>query len=374
MVSLLRHLDRDRFLPHLYLIYRSGPLLEEIPNDVVITSFEERSAGARLYLPGLNHRRRVRDMTRYLQEVKADVAYDRTFLMTLIAADAAWRAGVPNVSTVVTDPSLGFAPVAGRFAGVKRRLLHRLYSHSSCVLANSAGAARSAERFYELTTDSVRVHYNGLDLDAVADKSRRPVQDDWWHAESDRTVCRLVTAGRLNREKGFHVLIEALHAAQQQRPETEFRLAILGEGSAREDLSRQIAAHQLTEQIRLVGFQQNAPAWYKSADIFVLPSFLEGMPNVLLEAMATETCVISTDCPSGPAEILDHGTYGTLIPVNHVDRLADALLTESAALTTQTAIDRRAAAAQRVRERFSIQSAVEQLQDIFDELRKTPAT
>ncbi len=115
LVSLLRNLDRERFEPFLYLVYRSGPLLDLIPKDVPITSFEERVTASRLYLPGLMHSRRVRDFARFLQEVRADVSYDRTFLMTLISAAGAQRVGVPNVSTIVTDPETGFAPVAGRF-------------------------------------------------------------------------------------------------------------------------------------------------------------------------------------------------------------------------------------------------------------------
>lgn len=375
MISLLRNLDRDRFEPHLYLIYRQGPLLAEVPDDVPVVSFEDRAAGSRLYLPGLNHRRRVRDLTCYLQESRAHVSYDRTFLMTLIAADAAQRAGVPNVSTIVTDPRLGFAPVAGRFQRTKRRLLHRLYSQSTQVLANSEGAARSAEQFYDLPAGTVDVHYNGLDLAAIAEKSRQPIDDDWWTADGNRPVLRIVTAGRLNREKGFHLLIDAVAALQQQQPERECRLAILGEGGAHAALQQQIDGHHLGRQIQLVGFRQNAPAWYKSADVFVLPSFLEGMPNVLLESMAVRTSVISTDCPSGPSEILQDGRFGQLIPVNDVSALTMALSQQCE--QQQEAADhqkRLEAAHQRVLELFTIQSATNRLQNIFDHLTSRTAS
>ena len=76
MLLLLRHLDRQRFEPFLYLVYKSGPLLEQVPVDVSVTSFDTRVTPSRLYLPGLMHSRRVRDFARFLQEVKADVSYD----------------------------------------------------------------------------------------------------------------------------------------------------------------------------------------------------------------------------------------------------------------------------------------------------------
>lgn len=131
MILLLRHLDRTLFEPHLYLVYKSGPLLDQVPTDVPVVSFDTRVTPSRIYLPGLMHSRRVRDYARYLQEVQADVSYDRTFLMTLISAAGAQRAGVPNVSTIVTNPETGFAPVAGRFQRFKKRILHRLYNNSA---------------------------------------------------------------------------------------------------------------------------------------------------------------------------------------------------------------------------------------------------
>ena len=148
MLLLLRHLDRRQFEPLLYLVYKSGPLLNQVPSDVPVTSFDTRVTTSRIYFPGLMHCRRVRDYARFLQEVNADVSYDRTFLMTLISAAGAHKAGVPNVSTIVTDPETGFAPVAGRFQWFKRKILHRLYNNSAQVLAVSNGAREAAIRFY----------------------------------------------------------------------------------------------------------------------------------------------------------------------------------------------------------------------------------
>ena len=95
IVSALTHLDRDRFEPFLYLVYRSGPLLSLVPDDVPIAAFEERDIRPPTAIPGRMHRRRVADMRRYLQELQADLSYDRTFLMTLVSADASQQLGIP---------------------------------------------------------------------------------------------------------------------------------------------------------------------------------------------------------------------------------------------------------------------------------------
>ena len=364
---LLRHLDRQLFQPFLYLIYKSGPLLDLVPSDVQIDSFDSRVTDSRIYLPGLMHSRRVQDFATYLSEVKADVSYDRTFLMTLISAAGAQKVGVPNVSTIVTNPETGFAPVAGRFQWFKRRMLHRLYNNSAQVLAVSDGAREAAIRFYGIQPDRIATHLNGVDVEWIQQQADQKINEEWWTGDrrsgSASRVFRIVTAGRLNEQKGFHFLIEAITQLRSRHRDIEFRLAILGDGPRREKLERQIAESDLRSTVHLTGFQDNAVAWYSSADVFVLPSLIEGMPNVLLEAMACGTPVISSDCPSGPAQILDGGRYGKLIPASSVEKLQDAI--EATLLDTKTA-ERTANAAQaHVAENWSVQNATRQLEQIL---------
>ena len=365
LVSLLRHIDRTRIEPFLYLVYGSGPLLAEVPDDVPINTFESRNTNRPTVFPGAMHRQRVNDMSHFLREVQADVSYDRTFLMTLIAADAAQRVKIPNVSTIVTDPKYGFRSVAGRFQSVKRRRLQGLYARSACVVANSSGAARSAETFYGLAPRSVTTLYNGVDIDLVAQQASVSINDDWWNATGPgRQIFRIVTAGRLNREKGFHLLVDAVAQLRSLNPSVDFRLAILGEGDGRQALETQVAELLLQDTVRLPGFRSEAPAWYKSADLFVLPSFFEGMPNVLLESMACDTAVLSTDCPSGPAEILDSGRFGVLCPTGDVNALAaeiEKFVADAGHAKCYTSI-----AAEHVRQSFAISATAERLGNLLE--------
>ncbi len=364
IVSTLTHLDRERFEPFLYVVYRSGPLLPLLPADVPLAAFEERDSRPATRIPGGMHRRRVADMKRYLREVDADLSYDRTFLMTLVAAEAAQRQGVPNVSTIVTDPATGFAPIAGRFQWFKRRRLRRLYENSAAVLAVSNGAARSAESFYGLTPRRVVTQYNGVEVEAVRPEKSWP-PSEWWSAPAirDRRLIRIVSAGRLNHEKGFHLLIDAVALLQKEVPEIEFRLAFLGEGEKRAALQQQIDLHGLTDQVSLEGFQRETAIWFATADLFVLPSLVEGMPNVLLEAMACETPVLAARCPHGPEEILGKDEYGLLCEPNSVKSLVDGIrrfLSDSSATRQRTT-----AAFDRINSVFSQQVAVRRLEKIF---------
>jgi glycosyltransferase involved in cell wall biosynthesis len=364
LIHVLTHLDRSRYEPLLYVVDSNGPLRSLIPDDVPVTAFVERVRSPKLYLPGRMHALRVRDYASFLKSVRADLSYDRTFLMTLIAAAGAQRAGVPNVSTIVTDPETGFAPVAGRFAWFKRRLLHRLYNKSTQVLAVSEGVRESAIRFYGIEPQRIATHRNGVDITRISEQAAESVADTWWTAPADRRVVRVVSAGRLNHEKGFHVLIDAIARARAQRPDWDWRVALLGEGSHRERLQSQIDAAGLRETVKLPGFVMNAPAWFSSADLFVLASLVEGSPNVLLEAMACGAAVIATDCRSGPAELLDHGRFGRLVPVENPSALAAAIV--SAANEAGESRSRAAVARIEVHRQYSIERTVERLEAVFE--------
>ena len=246
-------------------------------------------------------------------------------------------------------------------------MLHKLYNNSTQVLAVSDGAREAAIRFYGIQRDRIATHLNGVDVDWVYQRAQQSIDDAWWtrdqQSQSASRVFRIVTAGRLNEQKGFHLLIDAISMVRGRHPDIEFRLAILGDGSRRENLERQIAGLNLHETVHLTGFQDNAIAWYRSADVFVLPSLIEGMPNVLLEAMACGTPVISSDCHSGPAEILQGGRFGQLIPVGSADALRDAI--ETMLLQSSAAEEIANAAQTYIAENWSAQSAAKRLEKVL---------
>lgn len=133
----------------------------------------------------------------------------------------------------------------------------------------------------------------------------------------------LLAAGRLTRQKGFDLLLQAFAKLRDRHP--SWTLAIAGEGEERAALEAQIISLGLQEQVSLLGFRSDMGALLSAAEIFVLPSRFEGFPNALCEAMAAGKAVVAIDCPSGPADLIQHGRNGLLTPMEDADRLADAL-------------------------------------------------
>jgi glycosyltransferase involved in cell wall biosynthesis len=180
---------------------------------------------------------------------------------------------------------------------------------------------------------SRHVHaYNIIDADSYP-----PVQgkldDPWMRGPRYHTI---VAAGSLEPWKGFAELIEAM--TQVVRTVPDARLTILGEGSQRTALQARIDALDLGNNIRLHGNVEDPLNYFTQAGTFVLSSHVEGLPNVLVEAMLCGCTPVAANCPTGPREVLQDGRYGYLIPVNAPEALAEGILRSIAAPTPPEAL------------------------------------
>lgn len=147
-----------------------------------------------------------------------------------------------------------------------------------------------------------------------------PLDHPWL---SDCASPTLVAAGRLATWKGFGDLIDAIPIVKAKCP---VRLLILGDGPLRGELQARINAMGLNDSVQLVGYVENPLKYFYRADIFVLSSHVEGLPNVLVEAMLCGCTPVSTDCPTGPREVLDNGRYGYLVKPRDSSSIADGIL------------------------------------------------
>ena len=132
----------------------------------------------------------------------------------------------------------------------------------------------------------------------------------------------ILAAGRLTAQKDYPTLIKAFARLNAQRPS---RLIILGEGRMRKALERLVKGLDLTDHVSLPGWVENPFAFMSRASLFVLSSRFEGLPGVLVQALACGCPCVSTNCPAGPAEILQDGKFGPLVPVGDEQALADAM-------------------------------------------------
>jgi len=203
-----------------------------------------------------------------------------------------------------------------------------------------------------LPRERIQVIYNPVLTPQIPSMAAMPL-DHPWFAPGEPPV--ILGAGRLRREKDFASLIRAFARLRTQRP---VRLVILGEGEERAALEALVQVLGIESVVSLPGFVENPFTYMSKATVFVISSVWEGFGNVLVEAMACGMPVVSTDCPSGPSEILEYGRYGPLVPVGDIEALAEAI-----GLTLENPID--AETLQRRAGNFSIDNIPDQYLDIL---------
>ncbi len=189
------------------------------------------------------------------------------------------------------------------------------------MVAVSGGAAQMASAVLGVPEDNISVIYNPAGTVRNLDRLVKEAPDHPWFRDGGPPV--VLGAGRLVRQKDFGVLIEAFHRVQSEYPS---RLVILGEGERRNELEGMVRARGLEDRVSLPGWAENPFAYMARAALFVLSSRYEGFGIVLVEAMACGCPAVSTDCPAGPAEILEDPRL--LAPVGDPEALARTMLRE----------------------------------------------
>ncbi len=200
-----------------------------------------------------------------------------------------------------------------------RQLVKRFYPYADAIVACSKGVAEDLVQSMKVPREQVHVIYNPTDPDIDA-KAQEPVDHPWFN---ENKIPVILSVARLDPQKDLQTLIRAFSIVRKERPA---RLAILGEGSERPKLKGLVRELGLEEDVWMPGFVDNPFKFMKRSAVFVLSSRFEGFGMVIAEALAVGTPVVSTDCPSGPSEILEGGKWGKLVPVGDHEKLAEAIL------------------------------------------------
>lgn len=221
---------------------------------------------------------------------------------------------------IISEQSTPSARTFSKGDTLERALIKKFYPWANRIIAVCRGVKEDLVRNFNLSPRKIRVIHNGIDIEGVKRQSHEPVTEHPWFREK---VPILINVASLRAIKGQQYLLRAF---EKVRRRVECRLVILGQGEKEKELKNLAKSLGVSRDVAFLGFQENPFKFMKGASVFVLSSLCEGLPLVLLEAMAVGTPVISTDCPSGPREIIKHSQNGLLVPARDVTSLARAMM------------------------------------------------
>jgi glycosyltransferase involved in cell wall biosynthesis len=238
---------------------------------------------------------------------------------------AAWSRGLPGVKTKVwggvhNSLSLGQEGMNPFLRWRKNLGIRHACKAFEGLVAVSHGVAEDFIRTTGVPGEKVHVIFNPILKPELLERALEGPPHPWFGSGSPPVI---LGVGRLARQKDFPTLIRAFAKVLETRP---CRLILLGEGRERPALEKLICEMGLGDAVDLPGFVENPFSFMSRAALLVLSSAWEGFGNVLAEALALGLPVVSTDCPSGPREILEEGRFGTLVPVGNVEAMAKAMM------------------------------------------------
>lgn len=340
--TLLDRLDRDRFAPAACLVTDRSSY--PVPDDVEVSTLGYRGLWD---LP-----RTLSRLRRTIERQRPDLVLSNVLSTNCLTGGALYGLADPPPWVA----RVGLAPEIGE-PRLQRLWARRCYPLARAVVCNSEHMLESFAKIYPEAAGRSRAIPNPTDFKRLEKLAAEPPPH-----ELDGGRLTLIAVGRLNRQKRFDVLLQAL---ARVRRDFDVRLWICGEGPLRSRIARWITELGLDDGVEMPGFCDNPFALIRRADLFVMTSDFEGLPNALIEAQGLGLPAVATDCPYGPAEIVEDGVTGRLVPV------ADPMAVARAVIEILGDSERRRrmgeAAARRARRRFDVVRVMPRWQKLLAE-------
>lgn len=276
----------------------------------------------------------------YLRAEQPDVVFS-ALAYSNVAAIIARRAANVATRVVVSERNIITARALASNVPRMRRLpevLKHFYPQADAISAVSDGVGNDLARCTGIARECIVTTYSPIVHGRMLELAKAPAPHPWL---DERATPVVLAVGKLKPQKGFDLLLKAFSRVLASR---SARLLVLGKGPLEARLRAQAVSLGVADRVAFLGFVANPFAAMARAGVFVLSSVWEGLPSVLIQAMACGAPVVSTDCPAGPAEILDGGALAPLVPVGDVAALAESINAVLASRPDTTRLQRKAEA------------------------------
>ncbi|MBU9723082.1 MULTISPECIES: glycosyltransferase [Bacillaceae] len=314
IVNILKFVDRKKIEPEYLALNLVGPFVELLPEDIKVSDLQTEKVS-----------KSIIKLIKSINKSNPDIIMST--LSNLNLAILFIKPFLRRKTKIIVRQSNTLNKIFEQYPYWKKCIYKLSYSYlyrkADKIIVQSEGMKEDLLIMFPSLKDKVIRIPNPIDLNEISVKLESVRKTSTEYNDGCKTI-KIVAVGRLTYQKGFDTLLKAFKQLKKNKP--NIQLSIVGEGPLKGELKELTSKLDIMEDVDFKGFVNNPYEVIYNSDIFVLPSRYEGFPNILLEALACETKIVATDCKSGPREILGANKYGTLVKVDDVNELSNALL------------------------------------------------
>jgi len=304
MVKIANELQERGYKIEIIVVDATGPYKSLIKPEIEVAEIGGSNTVDILY-----------NLWTHLRNTETNVLLSTMEIPNIVSVVATRRLSIPTVIRIASVNSMRSRQGKHKLIPTLKRLT---YPHAESIVTISDGVARDLSDIIGVPAPRMRTIHNPAYDPDIPCESREPVEHKWLNDQKKNVV---IGVGNMKPAKDFSTLLDAMARVDNE----DTHLIILGKGDLKHELVQQATALGIRGRVSFPGFVDNPYAYMAKADVFALSSAWEGFGNVIVEAMACETPVVCTDCPGGPAEILDKGTYGHLVSVGDDAAMSEAI-------------------------------------------------
>jgi glycosyltransferase involved in cell wall biosynthesis len=308
---LLQYIDRSKYEVSLLLMKREGEHLVDVPKDVVV--FDTKAKSLWVFLPAL---------LKNIRKVSPDVVFSIDGGVNVPLSIIAFFSPQRKWKCILSERNILFPPGKNKLKRSLMLLAKKIfYRFADELTAVSEGVRADMQNRLSISSHRIKIVYNPVVEKSMLLQATEMVNHPWF--SETRQLPVVVHAGRFVYQKDHAMLVNAFAILNKK---VSCRLFLLGDGPLQPSIRKMVTEKGLDDVVQFAGFDLNPFKFFSKCDLFVLSSLHEGMPGVLIQAMACGAASISTNCPSGPDEIIDRpGVNGILVPISDSNAMANAM-------------------------------------------------
>ncbi len=303
IVNIMNNIDRNKYEIHLIIFKNIGELKDELKDDIIIHDLQVLSVKKGLF-----------KLYKTIKDLNPEILFSGIAHVNLMISMM-----IPflpkNIKFIARETNtVSMQLQTEKQAWIYKIMYQLFYNNYQLIIAQSNYMKNDLVQNYSIEENKIKVIYNPVDLKKIKDKLNGN------EISFPKDQCNLIVVGGLRYQKGYDILLQSI-----TKLNSKYHLYFIGNGKEKESLIKLISHLNINDRVHFLGFQNNPYQYMAQANIMVLSSRYEGLPNVVLEANICGLPVVAFDCPGGTSEVIENGVNGFLVECGNKEKLANKI-------------------------------------------------